>query len=253
MTTLRVLDSPDSLVEAAARSICAELAVLSAKQEGVRLALAGGFVSQRLLPRFRDHGARVDWSRIEVFWVDERFVPAGDPRRNDAEAMRAFFDECRGATLHPMPADEGQSISEAAAAAESEWRRTTRGRPFDVALLGMGPDGHVASLFPGRPLPGSYGVIVVEDSPKPPPARLSFSLPVLRASARIHLIAAGPQKAEALARALGQARSPRRALDDSALPAARVLSASSIVWTDRGGAALLPEGPGRLASAFEGH
>lgn len=321
---LRVFDSPDLLVEAAARTICAELAALSTGAEAleksagpvalrtrdvadqtsagpaalstafelheksaghaelrtglrtgakvheqsaghaelrtgvkvheqsavpvalsterVSIAIAGGFVSHKLLPCFREFADRIDWNRIDVFWVDERFVAAEDPDRNDAEAMRALFNECEGVRLHPMPSDEGQSLDEAVARATSQWRDITGGAAFDLVILGMGPDGHIASLFPGRPLHEDCPLYALDDSPKPPARRITFSLPVLRASKRIHLIAAGAVKAEALARVLAENEElghNQSTSADSLLPAARVLSDSSLVWADSEAAALI--------------
>lgn len=301
---LRVFDSPDLLVEAAARTMCAELAALSTGAEAleksagpaalrtrdvadqtsagpaelntravlheqsaghaelrsgvkvheqstgpaalsterVSIAIAGGFVSHKLLPRFRDFAEGIDWNRIDVFWVDERFVAAEDPDRNDAEAMRALFNECEGVRLHPMPSDEGQSLEDAVARATSQWRDITGGAAFDLVILGMGPDGHIASLFPGRPLHEDRPLYALDDSPKPPARRITFSLPVLRASKQIHLIAAGAAKAEALARVLAENEElehNQNTSADSLLPAARVLSDSSLVWADSEAAALI--------------
>lgn len=285
---LRVFDSPDLLVEAAARTMCAELAALSTGAEAleksvgpaelrtrdvadqtsagpaelntravlheqstgpaalsterVSIAIAGGFVSHKLLPRFRDFAEGIDWNRIDVFWVDERFVAAEDPDRNDTEAMRALFNECEGVRLHPMPSDEGQSLEDAVARATSQWRDITGGAAFDLVILGMGPDGHIASLFPGRPLHEDRPLYALDDSPKPPARRITFSLPVLRASKRIHLIAAGAAKAEALARVLAENEElehNQNTSADSLLPAARVLSDSSLVWADSEAAALI--------------
>ena len=317
---LRVFDSPELLVEAAARTICAELAALSTGAEAleksagpvalrtrdvadqtsagpaelntravlheqsagpaelrtgvkvheqsaghaelrtgvkvheqsagpaalsterVSIAIAGGFVSHKLLPCFREFAASIDWNRIDVFWVDERFVAAEDPDRNDTEAMRVLFNECEGVRLHPMPSDEGQSLDEAVARATSQWRDITGGAAFDLVILGMGPDGHIASLFPGRPLHEDCPLYALDDSPKPPARRITFSLPVLRASKRIHLIAAGAAKAEELARVLAENEElghNQSTSADSLLPAARVLSDSSLVWADSEAAALI--------------
>lgn len=321
---LRVFDSPDLLVEAAARTICAELAALSTGAEAleksagpvalstgfelheksaghaqlrtwlrtgpevheqsagpaalntraglheqsaghaelrtgvkvheqsagpvalsterVSIAIAGGFVSHKLLPCFREFAASIDWNRIDVFWVDERFVAAEDPDRNDTEAMRVLFNECEGVRLHPMPSDEGQSLDEAVARATSQWRDITGGAAFDLVILGMGPDGHIASLFPERPLHEDCPLYALDDSPKPPARRITFSLPVLRASKRIHLIAAGVAKAKALARVLAENEElghNQSTSADSLLPAARVLSDSSLVWADSEAAALI--------------
>lgn len=210
--------------------------------ERLSIAIAGGFVSHKLLPCFREFAASIDWNRIDVFWVDERFVAAEDPDRNDAEAMRALFNECEGVRLHPMPSDEGQSLDEAVARATSQWRDITGGAAFDLVILGMGHDGHIASLFPGRPLHEDCPLYALDDSPKPPARRITFSLPVLRASKRIHLIAAGVAKAEALARVLAENEElehNQSTSADSLLPAARVLSDSSIIWADSEAAALI--------------
>lgn len=210
--------------------------------ERVSIAIAGGFVSHKLLPCFREFAASIDWNRIDVFWVDERFVAAEDPDRNDTEAMRVLFNECEGVRLHPMPSDEGQSLDEAVARATSQWRDITGGAAFDLVILGMGPDGHIASLFPGRPLHEDCPLYALDDSPKPPARRITFSLPVLRASKRIHLIAAGAAKAEALARVLAENEElghNQSTSADSLLPAARVLSDSSLVWADSEAAALI--------------
>ena len=210
--------------------------------ERVSIAIAGGFVSHKLLPCFREFADRIDWNRIDVFWVDERFVAAEDPDRNDTEAMRALFNECEGVRLHPMPSDEGQSLDEAVARATSQWRDITGGAAFDLVILGMGLDGHIASLFPERPLHEDCPLYALDDSPKPPARRITFSLPVLRASKRIHLIAAGVAKAEALARVLAENEElghNQSTSADSLLPAARVLSDSSLVWADSEAAALI--------------
>lgn len=210
--------------------------------ERVSIAIAGGFVSHKLLPCFREFAASIDWNRIDVFWVDERFVAAEDPDRNDTEAMRVLFNECEGVRLHPMPSDEGQSLDEAVARTTSQWRDITGGAAFDLVILGMGPDGHIASLFPERPLHEDCPLYALDDSPKPPARRITFSLPVLRASKRIHLIAAGAAKAEALARVLAENEElehNQSTSADSLLPAARVLSDSSIIWADSEAAALI--------------
>ena len=217
-------------------------AKLSVEHERVSIAIAGGFVSHKLLPCFREFADRIDWNKIDVFWVDERFVAAEDPDRNDAEAMRVLFNECEGVRLHPMPSDEGQSLDEAVARATSQWRDITGGAAFDLVILGMGPDGHIASLFPVRPLHEDCPLYALDDSPKPPARRITFSLPVLRASKRIHLIAAGVAKAEALARVLAENEElehNQSTSADSLLPAARVLSDTSIIWADSEAAALI--------------
>lgn len=237
MIDVRVLPNEDALVAEAARAIAEELADLAHAQERVGLAIAGGFVAQRLLPTLAPFADRVDWSHVDVFWVDERFIPADSADRNDAEAIGSFLSAVAGVSLHPMPHDSGQGLEAAAEDALDEWEIIMAGRSLDLAILGMGPDGHVASLFPGRALREDVALYAIEDSPKPPPRRLTLSLPVLRAAGRVHLLAAGSAKAVSLARAIDEADGT--ALDDAALPAARVLSDDAVVWTDEAGAALI--------------
>ncbi len=232
---LEVRPTVDALVADAAASIGAELAALSASRERVDLAIAGGFVSQRLLPALAG-APGIDWSRVDVWWVDERYVPAGDPDRNDAEAISALLGSLP-ARLHPMPVDEGTPLDEAASHFAGEWARAMRGRRLDLVILGMGPDGHVASLFPGRALPDDVDVLAVEDSPKPPPHRITLTLPVLRDAASAHLVAAGDSKAEALERAFAELSSP--ILPANALPVSRILEVGATAWIDEGAARLI--------------
>ena len=176
----------------------------SASDNPVDIAIAGGFVASSVLSRVDsdDDAERPAWERVRVWWADERYVAADSPDRNDAEAIEGLFARTPGVDLHPMPTNEGQSIQEAAQACLEEWQSHMEGRQIDVAVLGMGPDGHFASLFPGHStLDGTDDVLLEEDSPKPPPARLTLSREVLTSARHIWVIAGGASKAEALGRA----------------------------------------------------
>jgi len=158
----------------------------------------------------------VDWGAVEVWWGDERFVASSDPERNVNGAREAFLDRLPldPARVHPMPSsEEFVTVDEAAsayAAALSESAGAMGPVPaFDVLLLGVGPEGHVASLFPG--LPGVHEaapVGAVVDSPKPPPTRISLTFPSIRAAREVWLIASGEAKAAAVAAAAAPGTSP---------------------------------------------
>lgn len=175
--------------------------------------LTGGSMGTRVIgevARSAD-AALIDWSRVNVWWSDERFLPGADPERNGVQAADAWDDslELDWDRVHPVAgADEMDSAQDAArdyreelaAAAESEG--SSAGLPrFDVALLSLGPDTHIASLFPGRQdvLREDESVFSVEDSPKPPPTRVTMSLGTINSAERVWLLVSGAPKAEALA------------------------------------------------------
>ena len=234
----------------AALALAARLRLLTstrAEEAGpVELGVSGGFATAGVLARVDPTG--IIWPGVRVWWVDERFVSAGDPQRNDSEAVRALFERTPGVDLRPMPADTGQGLEEARAAFAAQWDTEMRGRRLDVALVGMGPDGHVASLFPRHVQVGQAGPVLAEsDSPKPPSARITLALPVLRAAREVWVVAAGATKAGALARAFGGAPVDEvpvaglfgRDTDPSGLTRAGVHPTSW--WLDEGSASLLPD------------
>lgn len=187
----------------------------------------------------------VDWSRIDFWWSDERFLPAGDPERNETGARAALLDHIvvDPARVHPMPRSGerfGQDVDAAALAYARELAlAATPGEltpTFDVCLLGIGEDAHVASLFPGRTeADAPESVVSVRNSPKPPPTRTTFTMASIRRSDEVWLIASGGGKAEALRLALaglpesdapaGAARGIRRTLLLADRDAARLVAA----------------------------
>lgn len=147
--------------------------------------------------------AGIDWSRVHVWWSDERFVPRGDEQRNDVMAEDALLDkvDLPVANLHFMPTtDDFDDIGAAAQAYADEMAAFgTPGPYFCVSILGMGEDGHVASLFPEHAgLHESRAAFPVENSPKPPPRRVSMSFTAINHAEEIILIAAGAGKADAV-------------------------------------------------------
>lgn len=210
--TVIVHPDPASLARATAARLVLALIDAQAVREQVHIAVSGGSVGTDVLGAVAESELLdlVDLSTVHVWWVDERFVPAGDADRNDRQAREALFSRIDLPTenLHPMPAsDEVGSLAEAGERYATELARFAadgQDQPvFDVVLLGMGPDGHIASLFPGHDSLEAGGVTVVEaDSPKPPPRRVSLTFDSLNNARQVWLAAWGEGKADAVASAL---------------------------------------------------
>jgi 6-phosphogluconolactonase len=181
--------------------------------------LTGGGIGTAVLAELAVAPARdaVDWRRLDIWWGDERFLPTGHPDRNETGARSALLDhvDVDPARVRPMPGPDGPDGDnpEAAAARYAAWLAAAT-RPedhgpvpsFDVLMLGIGPEGHVASLFPGMPaLYAERPVVAVRGSPKPPPTRLSLTLPSIRAAREVWILASGAEKADAVAMALSDA------------------------------------------------
>lgn len=213
LTTARVIRGEDSTAvdSALAEETASYLLDRVHEAKVAHIALSGGSLAERALPRIievaNEYG--LDWSKVHVWFADERFVPRGNPERNAGHIVTAF----RAATgfqaenLHiPSGSDSGMSLDEAAEDYADQLHRiigvSNRNRfpSLDLVLLGMGPDGHTASLFPG--LPGTEVddklVIAVRDSPKPPSERLSLTFPMLSEAMRCWIYATGEGKQEAL-------------------------------------------------------
>jgi len=214
----RVLVHPDvdALTAAVAARFLTKLVDLMDEFDTVNVVLTGGTVGAGTQRAVATSGMRttIDWSRVHIWWGDERFVPKQDPERNEVQAREALLGHIGipESNIHPFPAsDEIEDIERAAAAyAEVLQQHAPDGGTlprFDITFLGVGPDGHIASLFPERPGAGttSTTVIPVRNSPKPPPDRLSLTLPAINTSQRVWMVAAGAEKATALGLALAGA------------------------------------------------
>jgi 6-phosphogluconolactonase len=179
------------------------------EQNDVCVVLTGGSMGSAVLEAIRDSPARdtVDWARVSIWWGDERWLPRDDPERNEVQARAALLDHVaiNEANIHPYPAsDDGIDLDAAAVAYAAELAaHGLDGAPhprFDIQFLGVGPDGHIASLFPeSAGIQETERVVVaVRNAPKPPPERLSLTLPVINRSDRIWLVMAGADKAAPL-------------------------------------------------------
>ncbi|WP_067179225.1 6-phosphogluconolactonase [Microtetraspora niveoalba] len=245
----------DVLAQAVAARLITRLADIQAARGSAHLVLTGGSVGIATLAAVAGTAARdaIDWRALDVWWGDERFLPAGDPERNETGARAALLDhvDLDPARVHVMPAaDSGLTAEEAAEVYAAELEKAARPEDhgpvpsFDVLLLGMGPDSHVASLFPGQPAlyEEERTVVAVHGSPKPPPTRLSLTLPAIRAAREVWIVAAGAEKAQAVHLALSGA-GPIQVPAAGARGAARTL-----FLLDRAAAAKIPAGLGRIAS-----
>ncbi|MFD7504929.1 6-phosphogluconolactonase [Streptomyces sp. NPDC059850] len=237
------------MAQAAAARLITKIVDAQAARGSASVVLTGGRNGNGLLAALATSPARdaVDWSRLDLWWGDERFLPDGHPNRNVTQAREALLDavDLDPARVHPMPASDGPHGGDVEAAAEAygiELGRAARPEnhgaapTFDVALLGVGPDTHVASLFPELPAvrETERTVVAVRGAPKPPPTRVSLTLPAIRAAREVWLLAAGEDKAKAVTIALSGA-------GEIQAPAAGAYGRSRTLWLlDRAAASGLP-------------
>lgn len=237
------------LAAAAAARLITRVVDIQTAAGSASLVLTGGGIGIAVLRELANTPAAtaVDWRELDVYWGDERFLPGGHSERNETQAREALLNqvEVDPARVSPMGASDGPWGNDPDAAANAyEELLLNRRRPvdhgpapsFDICLLGIGEDGHVASVFPGAPAvyETERAVIGVRGSPKPPPTRLSLTLPAIRCAAEVWLIVSGPQKAAAVAMAL-------RGAGEVRVPAAGATGRRRTLWLlDRAAAAKLP-------------
>ena len=206
----------DELAKAVAARLVTKLVDVQAATRSGSLVLTGGGIGTAVLTELAAAPARdaVDWRHLDIWWGDERFLPSGDPERNEASAEQALLRHLNPdpGRVHRMPGTDGPDGPDPEAAAAryaAELRAAARPEDhgpvpeFDVLLLGIGPEGHVASLFPAMPaLYDDRSVVAVRGAPKPPPTRLTLTLPSIRSAREVWVLAAGPEKAGAVRLAL---------------------------------------------------
>lgn len=238
--TPRIEVHPDAatLATAVAGELLSRLADAQAAGGVPHVALTGGTIADaihrevaRLSP-----ASEVDWTQVVVWWSDERFVAPDSPDRNAGQARAAFLDAVGTdpAKVHELPSTADVADVDAGAAAYSAVLREHDAGGFDVVMLGVGPDGHVASLFPGFPQLDSPDIAVgVTGSPKPPPERITLTFAPLNRARSVWFLVSGDGKAAAVARALGGA-------DRHDIPAVGVVGHDETIWfLDRGAASML--------------
>jgi 6-phosphogluconolactonase len=215
-----------SVAKSAAEAFFVKMDEVLATKAEATVAITGGTVGIATLAEIAAHerAASFEFNRVNFWWGDERFVASGSDDRNAVQAHKALFSKIAidSSRLHPFPcADNGLTLD---AAAEQFAAYVAEVQPhFDLVFLGMGPDGHINSLFPGKPSPAPGALVIAEhDSPKPPPQRLSFTYEAMNAADEIWFTVAGADKADAVSVAFGD--------DPTALPVGRVRGVSKTVW-----------------------
>jgi 6-phosphogluconolactonase len=244
-TSTETFTDSDGLVAAAAERMINVIEAAIAARGKALVALTGGGNGNRLLRFLGTQSGRVDWTKVHVFWGDDRYVAEDDDERNDKQAREALLDhvDIPASNVHPMPAADGEFGNDLAAAALAyEQILAANAEPgdpapnFDIHLLGVGPEGHINSLFPDTPAvrETTRMVVDVEDSPKPPPQRITLTLPAIQRSREVWLLVSGAEKAEAVAAAVGGA-------DPVSIPAAGAIGREHTIWfLDSGAASELP-------------
>ncbi len=226
----------DVLAEDVAARLIIKLVDAQAARGVASVVLTGGRVAAKVYRAVAASPARdaVDWSRVDVWWGDERFLPGGDAERNENQARAALLDAVpvNPVRIHPMPASDWPDVEDPESGAARYARALAdAAKPgseilphFDVLLLGVGEDGHVASVFPQHPAAyESRPVVAVRGAPKPPPVRLTLTLPAINTAEEVWLIATGPEKADAVGMVLSGAGPVQ-------LPAAGVSGVTRTLW-----------------------
>ncbi|RYP87543.1 6-phosphogluconolactonase [Nocardioides guangzhouensis] len=227
--TIQRHDTAEELAESVAAALLQRLERAQAAGEVPQIGLTGGTIADhvhqaiaRLSP-----GSSVDWSRVVVWWGDERFVAPDSPDRNASQARAAFLDDVGvdPANVHEMPSTADSASVDDGAEAYSHTMREHGAGAFEVLMLGVGPDGHIASLFPGDAALDVDDRIAVgiTDSPKPPPERVTLTFAALNHAKAVWFLVSGDGKAEAVAQALGGA-------DVHEIPATGVVGEDETVW-----------------------
>lgn len=261
MTTPEVHVSTDApaLASYVAQRLLTRLSAAQAEGRQPHVGLTGGTIASEIYREVARLGpdSSVDWANVVFWWGDERFVAAASPDRNAGQARAAFLDELAITphNIHTMPSSDSAPSADRGAEIYGDLLRSRGAGEFDVLLLGVGPDGHVASLFPDFPQLNRDDTVAVgvHGSPKPPPERITLTLPALNRSRDVWFLASGAEKAWAVATAYTQslAEASRNQADTSrksaeasrksaeaSLPAARVRGRLSTIWfLDRAAAA----------------
>ncbi len=237
---VRIFPDVESLSRAAAQALVDRINATVLRGGRFFLALAGGNTPRALYRVLAaDYRHEVPWEQVHVFWGDERYVPPNDPRSNYRMARETLLDhvDIPAKNIHPMPTD--YAGPEDAARAYERTLKNYFSLPspwFNAVLLGLGSDGHTASLFPGSSaLEEKQSWVVAAEGPTEPRRRITLTLPVLAHSDQVYFLVSGSGKAEALRRSLADTPDPRNC------PAASVrLGRASVVWwADRAAAALV--------------
>lgn len=219
MSTVEILrhQGAQSLADAVAAQLITTIVEVQAAGVRPHIVLTGGGIGTAVLAGVGTSPgcSAVDWEQLEIWWGDERYLPSGDPQRNETSARAVLLDlvDIPEQNVHAVNGPDSSPDAESAAASYAselaQYRRPEDHAPipsFEVVLLGIGPDGHVASLFPELPtLHDDRAVAAVHGAPKPPPTRITMTLPTICAAREVWVLASGAEKAAAVRLALDPA------------------------------------------------
>ncbi|MDO4413029.1 6-phosphogluconolactonase [Cutibacterium sp.] len=238
MTNRRLIryESAQGLAKGVAHRLVQAIVKVQAEQERIDLCLTGGRIANAVYAALSNvpECAHIRPDQLHVWWSDDRFVPAGHPERNSLQALPLLSAAIRldPSKTHVMPTADGKADPDEAA---YSYAQDLADVVFDISLLGMGLDGHVASLFPNHPSfnPTTTALAVgVTDAPKPPPDRISVTLPVINRSKRVWFLVSGSEKAATVEKVFR---------DDDSLPATWVAGTLETSWmVDHDASAGLP-------------
>ncbi|OUC78653.1 6-phosphogluconolactonase [Gordonia lacunae] len=232
-TETLVFDSKHELIETAATRFVDLVTRAQAERGVASVVLTGGSNGIGILTALAADSGTIDWSRVDIYWGDDRFVPADDPERNSGQAREALLDKVPvdPSRVFPMAPSDGP-LGDDIEAAAADYAAILAGRSsdgvapeFDLHLLGMGGEGHVNSLFPHTAATAetTKSVVAVEDSPKPPARRITLTLAVVNRSRQVWFLVAGADKAEAVSAA-------HRGADPADWPAAGARGTEETIW-----------------------
>jgi 6-phosphogluconolactonase len=226
----------DTLASTVAARLAIRLLDAQASRGAASVVLTGGRIAAKVYEALLASPVKdaIDWDRVDLWWGDERFLPAGDAERNETQARAVLIDglPIPAGRVHPMPASDGPDGADPEAAAQRYADELAAVNlpshqllpHFDVVLLGIGEDGHIASIFPEHPVGyETRPVSAVRGSPKPPPIRTTLTMPALNTADDVWIIASGDGKAEAVGMALAGA-GPHQ------IPAAGVRGVERTLW-----------------------
>ncbi len=246
-TSVVVHPNPSVLALSVAARLATTIIDAQAERGEASVVLTGGRIAAQVYSQLAQDPVRdaIDWSRVDFWWGDERFVPGDDEQRNDLAARRGLLDVVGVPShrIHAMPASDGAAGDDPEAAAALYAEEMTRFTGwhqlyphFDVVLLAVGEDAHVASIFPDQPaVYETRTAVAVRGAPKPPAQRITLTYPVLNSGQEVWLMASGSEKADAVALAMSGGGFKQA-------PAAGVCGLSMTRWLlDRAAAAMLPD------------
>ena len=233
---IRISESPEALAADVAEHLLVALADAQTAQRTPHVALTGGSIADTIHETVAGvaGSSQVDWKKVAFWWGDERFVASDSDDRNDKQARIAMLDrlDVDPALVHPVPSTDDAGSVEEAATIYADLLRAEGSDQFEVVMLGMGPDGHVASLFPGSSQLDvtDATTVAVTDSPKPPPERVSLTFEALDRTRATWFVVSGEGKADAV----------KQALEGGDVPAARPHGREETIWfLDRAAASKL--------------